>query len=34
LESIQPSKKQDADAGTYLDESNISEWFINIVNNY
>jgi len=25
LESIQPSKKQDADAGTYLDESNISE---------
>jgi hypothetical protein len=25
LESIQPSKKQDSDAGTFLDESNISE---------
>jgi hypothetical protein len=25
LESIQPSKKQDSDAGTFLDEANISE---------
>jgi hypothetical protein len=34
LESIKMPKKSDPDAGTFLDESNISEWFVNVTNNY